>query len=45
MEFRATDGNGIVGANFAPSGELVTVDLTGTILVRDPETLEPIGPP
>ena len=44
-DFRAGDGTGITSANFAPSGELVTADPTGTIVVRHPETLEPIGSP
>ena len=45
MDFREADGNGVVGAIFAPSGELLIIDPTGTIVVRDPETLEPIGSP
>ena len=44
MEFRPSDGNGILGARFAPSGELLTSGPDGTIAVRDPETFEPIGP-
>ena len=45
VDFESADGPGVIGANFAPSGELVTVDLTGAIVVRDPETLESSGPP
>ena len=33
-DFRADDGTGITSANFASSGELVTADPTGTIVVR-----------
>ena len=44
-EVVASDTDAISSARFSPSGDLVTADATGTILVRDPETLEPIGAP
>ena len=45
IDFSAGDGDGVSAAAFAPSGELVTADPSGTIVVRDPETHEPIGSP
>ena len=44
-DFREVDDNGVLRARFAPSGELLTLDRDGTILVRDPDTFEPIGSP
>ncbi|MGI9658374.1 MAG: WD40 repeat domain-containing protein, partial [Gaiellaceae bacterium] len=44
-EFSPLDGDGVVSAVFAPSGELLSVDPNGTIAVRDPESLETSGSP
>ena len=44
-EVAASDGDAISSARFSPSGDLVTADPTGTIVVRDAETLEQIGAP